>query len=502
MDEHARQNALAALDRRLGDRLERSVSAHHRRRLRRLGRDEALSPGPGLWVAGDPPPRAGNSFELLVDGEHVFPRMAEALRAARSHVILAGWTLQPGFALTREVREHVVLHDLLAELSERIPVRVLLWAGAPLPVFRPWRLPVAKVARRLTKDTRVQVALDSRERPLHTHHEKVVVIDGERAFVGGLDLTDAPADRFDHSAHPYRRERGWHDVGSELRGPIVGDVLEHLAVRWRAVTGEALVERPVDLGHKNGQDPRAGLGDAARNDVTLQLVTTVPEHHYPGAWGGTFRILEAYLRAIRSAQRFIYLESQFLWSPEIVGALRDKLRHPPTDRFRLVLLLPSRAYSGEDATRGQLAVLAEADHHGERFLAATLYARTAGVTSAPVYVHAKVGIVDDAWLTVGSANLNDHSLFNDTEVNVVTTDPAVARAARLRLWSEHLEVPEEELQGDPADIVDGLWKPTARDQLARRRAGRPMTHRVAELPHVSKRTRRLLGPLDGLLFDG
>jgi phosphatidylserine/phosphatidylglycerophosphate/cardiolipin synthase-like enzyme len=167
-----------------------------------------------------------------------------------------------------------------------------------------------------------------------------------------------------------------------------------------------------------------------------------------------------------------------------------------------VLLLPSRANSGEDATRGQLAVLAEADHHGERFLAATLFARTAGVTTAPVYIHAKVGIVDDAWLTVGSANLNDHSLFNDTEVNVVTTDPGVARAARLRLWSEHLEVPEEDLQGDPADVVDGLWKPIARDQQARRREGRPMTHRLAQLPHVSKRTRRLLGPVDGLLFDG
>jgi phosphatidylserine/phosphatidylglycerophosphate/cardiolipin synthase-like enzyme len=502
MDEHARQDTLAAMDRRLGDGLERAVSAHHRRRLRSLGRGEALSPGPGLWVAGDPPPRAGNFFDLLVDGEHVFPRMMEALQAARSHVILAGWALQPGFALIRGGGERVVLHDLLAELAERIPVRVLLWAGAPLPVFRPWRRQVTQVARQLTKDTRIQVALDSRERPLHTHHEKVVVIDGERAFVGGLDLTDAPADRFDRSAHPYRHARGWHDVGSELRGPIVGDALEHLALRWQAVTGETIVEHPVSWNAATGNGHRAGASGGARHDVTLQFATTVPEHRYPGAWDGTFRILEAYLRAIRSAQRFIYLESQFLWSPEIVSALREKLIHPPTDRFRLVLLLPSRANSGEDATRGQLAVLAEADHHGERFLAATLFARTAGVTTAPVYIHAKVGIVDDAWLTVGSANLNDHSLFNDTEVNVVTTDPGVARAARLRLWSEHLEAPEEDLRGDPADVIDGLWRPIARDQLARRREGRPMTHRLAELPHVSKRTRRLLGPVDGLLFDG
>ena len=70
-------------------------------------------------------------------------------------------------------------------------------------------------------------------------------------------------------------------------------------------------------------------------------------------------------------------------------------------------------------------MLAEADEHGERFLACTIYASSAGATAAPVYVHAKIGIVDDEWFTLGSANLNDHSLFNDTEVNVVTRDPAL-----------------------------------------------------------------------------
>ena len=69
-------------------------------------------------------------------------------------------------------------------------------------------------------------------------------------------------------------------------------------------------------------------------------------------------------------------------------------------------------------------MLAEADHDGDRFLAATLLRAQRRRHAAPVYVHAKIGIVDDEWLTLGSANLNDHSLFNDTEVNVVTRDPA------------------------------------------------------------------------------
>jgi phosphatidylserine/phosphatidylglycerophosphate/cardiolipin synthase-like enzyme len=485
MAEHSWQDRATRLDGALGEGLEHQVVNHHGRRLARLGHRSALAPGPGRWAAGSPPPRRGNSLELLVDGATALPRFAEALLAARSDVTIAGWEITPGFALTRS--EHpLVLRDVLAELAERLPVRVLLWAGAPLPVFRPWRLNALAVRRKLTTDTRIAVALDSRERPLHTHHEKLIVIDGEVAFVGGIDLTDDPLDRFDSSDHLYRRLRGWHDVACELRGPIVGDVAAHLALRWGQVTGESL---PVAY-------------PAAAGNVEAQLVTTIPEHHYAGAANGSFRILESYLRAIRGARRFIYLENQFLWAPEIVAALRDKLVHPPSPDFRLVVLLPSKANSGEDDTQGQLGVLAAADRDGRRLLACTIYARSAGATSAPVYVHAKVGIVDDDWLTVGSANLNDHSLFNDTEVNVVTHDPALARAARIRLWSEHLEAPPAELQGDPVELIDTRWRPIATAQQARREAGEAMTHRLAGLPHVSRRLRRLLGPLDGVVVDG
>jgi phosphatidylserine/phosphatidylglycerophosphate/cardiolipin synthase-like enzyme len=482
---HPLKRAASLVDRALGEGMERQVAAHHRRRLHDLDWDRALSPGPGLWAEGDPPPRPGNSLDLLIDGEAALPRMAEVLLSARIGVSIAGWAITPDLALTRS-GPRVVLRDVLAELAERMPVRVLLWAGAPLPVFRPWRRQVKAVRRRLAAGTKIEVALDSRERPMHTHHEKLVLVDGEVAFVGGIDLTDDPVDRFDDSGHVYRRGNGWHDVASELRGPAVGDVAAHFALRWQAVTGEALdVTWPGDAG-----------------DVEAQIVSTVPEHRYVDAQAGRFRILEAYLRAIRAAERFIYLENQFLWSPEIVAALRDKLLHPPSPDFRLVLLLPSKANSGQDDTQGQLGVLAAADVHGERFLACTIHARSAAVTSAPVYVHAKVGIVDDQWLTLGSANLNDHSLFNDTEVNVVTCDAALARETRIRLWSEHLEMAQGELQGDPAGLVDAYWKPIAAEQQARRETGEPMTHRLARLPHVSKRLRRLLGPLDGMVYDG
>ena len=89
-----------------------------------------------------------------------------------------------------------------------------------------------------------------------------------------------------------------------------------------------------------------------------------------------------------------------------------------------------------------------------------------------MYVHAKVGIIDDEWLTIGSANLNNHSLFNDTEMNVVVRDAAIAKDTRLRLWAEHLEVPRGQLEElTPLSAIDELWEPIARDQFERRTAG-------------------------------
>jgi phosphatidylserine/phosphatidylglycerophosphate/cardiolipin synthase-like enzyme len=118
-------------------------------------------------------------------------------------------------------------------------------------------------------------------------------------------------------------------------------------------------------------------------------------------------------------------------------------------------------------------------------------------------VHAKVGIIDDRWLTVGSANLNAHSLLNDTEMNVVTDSPELARATRLRLWAEHLEVDEATIAPEqPATVVDQRWRPAAETQLHRQQAGLPPTHRLLMLPGVSRRSRRLLGPLVGLVDDG
>jgi phosphatidylserine/phosphatidylglycerophosphate/cardiolipin synthase-like enzyme len=216
---------------------------------------------------------------------------------------------------------------------------------------------------------------------------------------------------------------------------------------------------------------------------------------------GDFRILESYVRALRSAEHLIYLENQFLWAPEVVAILAEKLREPPSDGFRIVVLLPAKANNGHDDTRGQVSVLVDADGGRHRFLATTIRSRSGGREDR-LYVHAKVGIVDDRWLTIGSANLNAHSLLNDTEMNIVTDDAALVRQTRIRLWAEHLELePERVAALSPAALVDEHWRPIAERELALRRSGARPTHRLLALPGVSRRTKRLLGPLQGLVDD-
>jgi phosphatidylserine/phosphatidylglycerophosphate/cardiolipin synthase-like enzyme len=457
----------------LGDGVERAVAAHHRRRLARRGHRPVEAPAGGWADGGSFPPRAGNRVELLVDGAELLPRMVADLGAAQSHVHVAGWFFTPGF---RMGADGPTLRGLLAETASRCAVRVLAWAGAPLPLFHPDRGEVRAMRDELTLGTAIEMELDAKERPMHCHHEKLVIVDDRVAYVGGLDLTTYAGNRLDDSEHPSRVGLGWHDVCLRIEGPAAADVAAHFALRW---------PRPLPV-------PVAAA--AADEGIEVQLVRTVPENVYDGLPRGEFTILESYLRGVRAADRFVYLESQFLWAPELVHALGAKLREPPRDDFRAVVLLPAKPNNGADDTRGQLGVLIDCDRDAggaQRFLACTLFQR--GEHGRPVYVHAKVGIVDDEWLTVGSANLNGHSFFNDTEVNVVVRDPVFVRAARLRLWSEHLE--REVAAGDDvARLVDEQWRPIAEAQSHDRK--------LRLLRGVSRRSRALWGPLNGLIVDG
>lgn len=467
---------LDRIDNRLGDGLERMLCSHHARRLRKLGWGDVLDDSGTGWFTPHAPVREGCRVKVLVDGEEALPEMVEAIKGARSFVHLAGWHSSPDFRPTRDEAAKT-LRDLLAEAAERIPVRVLLWAGPPVPAFEPTRKRARAARTEFMRDSKAQCVLDARERTLHCHHEKLLIVDDETAFVGGMDFTALEGDRHDSPKHPADRPIGWHDAVMRADGPVVADVAGHFRARWAEIAGEQL--------------PQPRIPEPAGNS-TVQFVRTIPEKTYDFAPRGEFSALDAYLRALRSAQDLVYLENQFLWSPEIAEVLIDKLRQPPHDRFRVVLVLPRKPSNGADTTRGQLGRLLEADDGNHRLLAVTLTSHD-GDNKVSVYVHAKLAIIDDKWMTVGSANLNEHSLFNDTEANLVTDDAAAAKDTRLRLWSEHLQCPVSEVDGEPADVIDRLWRPYAENHEK---------HRLTLLPGVSRRVDRLQGPLRGLLVDG
>ena len=380
-----------------------------------------------------PPARPGNAVEVLIDGAQALPAIAEELRRARSHVHLTGWHFSPDFALVRD-GEPVVLRNLLAELAERLDVRVLVWAGAPLPLFRPSRGNVRKMREQLIQHTKIECALDAKERPLHCHHEKTIVIDDRVAFVGGIDLTSESGDRYDTNDHPRARGRRLARRLREDRGPgrqRCRRALPHALARSHrrnACPGRAHRAPPATSSCRSCA-PCPSTSTQRRRAATSASSSPTSAPSKPPNSSSTSKT--------SSSGR-----------PKSRPRSTTSSSNPPMPDFRLLLLLPAKPNSGADDTRGVLGELIEADADAGRLLACTLYARSAHVAD-PIYVHAKIAIIDDDWLTLGSANLNEHSLFNDTEMNLVTHDPDLARQTRLRLWAEHLELPIEEIPSDP-----------------------------------------------------
>lgn len=104
---------------------------------------------------------------------------------SRAPGVLGG---EPEFALLRG-DEPGQLRDVLAEAAERVDVRLLLWAGASLPILRPSGWDAIATLRALRKGTRVRAVLDATDRLVGACHEKIVVVDDREAFVGGIDPT-------------------------------------------------------------------------------------------------------------------------------------------------------------------------------------------------------------------------------------------------------------------------------------------------------------------------
>jgi phosphatidylserine/phosphatidylglycerophosphate/cardiolipin synthase-like enzyme len=193
-----------------------------------------------------------------------------------------------------------------------------------------------------------------------------------------------------------------------------------------------------------------------------------PRH--PFAPEGERSIARAYLKAFERARRLVYVEDQYLWSGAAASFLGDQLRaRPDLHLVAVVPRFPDRdgRLSGPPYRIGQQRAIEQLyQAGGDRVTFFDLEAESGW----PIYVHAKVGIVDDVWMIVGSDNLNIRSWTNDSELSCAVIDerldprePAdpgglgdgarmLARNTRLGLWCEHLGRDP----GDDADLVDAV----------------------------------------------
>ena len=329
--------------------------------------------------------------------------------------------------------------------------------------------------------------LDMRVRPGGSHHQKFVVLrhpgrpELDVAFVGGIDLCHSRHDDGehlgDHQAQPMAAVYGdrppWHDVQVAVRGPAVGDFETVFRERWQDPSPlsrnplHRLRDRLQRVDTKPSRLPEQLPDPAPRGSCAVQLLRTYPPRRpgYPFAPAGERSIARGIDKAVSRAEHLIYLENQYLWSGDVAAGFCAALKANPT----LLLIAVVPLYPDQDGRFAQppnfvgrnqaLRMLQRAG--GDRVSVYGLENRH----GTPVYVHAKVCIIDDTWASVGSDNLNRRSWTYDSELSCAVISQAVpsgpvpheqgpdrsyAQQLRLMLFREHLDRPD----GDDGDLEE------------------------------------------------
>jgi phosphatidylserine/phosphatidylglycerophosphate/cardiolipin synthase-like enzyme len=373
--------------------------------------------------------------------------------------------------------QRLSVKEVLAYAVKRgAQVNVLLWNSLPLPAYSHY---YPHSTCRALREVGVTCLLDNSARGILHHlaeslHQKLSVIDSRWALVGGIDPMvekNHDFDRWDTSDHPFFTElrqtaegttpHPWHDVHALIEGPAVADVEYNFRQRWNAVVKR--YERWHILPEKRRFYRQARVQpcdppQAVQGTSVVQIARTIPRYTYHFQPRVVQGIAQLYMQAIRNARHFIYLENQYLWvraytgldipflgkdSPEMEQVMRELIAALRRG-VRVALVLPDhpapgRAFSDTSIARIRREVpQAVTEGRFMAFCLGTSTHRADGEKYRPIYVHAKVAIVDDLWATVGSANLNNRGLRDDVEINVATLDADLAYSLRLRLWAEHL----------------------------------------------------------------
>nr|WP_285625377.1 phospholipase D-like domain-containing protein [Kineosporia sp. NBRC 101677] len=479
---------------------------------------------------------AGNQVRPLVHGANYFRRLYEELTALRrgDRLYFTDWR---GDRDEKLLDDGPTIGEVLTGLArDGVDVRGLLWRShSDSFAFS------AQQNQRLGTEINLaggEVLLDQRVRRFGAHHQKLFVIrhqgEPERdvAFVGGIDLCYSRRDDAEHRGDPqqapmderYQGRAPWHDAALELRGPIVGDLLRTFIERWddptpldRRTPYRMLIQRRAHMPRHPKKLPETFPDPQPSGRHAVQLLRTygAKRPRYPFAENGERSVARAYEKAFKQAQSLIYVEDQYLWSRVVAEGIADALRRAP--ELRVIAVVPRYPDQNNPPNRlGQLdAIKTLKEAAPERFAVYDLE----NPQGVPIYVHAKICVVDDVWMTCGSDNFNRRSWTNDSELTCAVLDPEhdpreptalgarrLPRDLRLSLWAEHLGIPEDDPRLlDPVTAFD-LWKSTARaldDWHAQgQSAERPKGHARQHDPEPIGRLARLWAtPVYRMIYD-
>jgi cardiolipin synthase len=386
------------------DRLERQSAIPHRRLLE----DEL-----GLIF----PETSDNQVEVLVDASAAYPAMEAAIRAAKRHVHLLFYIWEADETGRR-------FRDLLAQKArEGVEVRLLIDAVGGADVrgrfMDPLRQAGAAVAFFLPSTfANRQVTINFR------NHRKIVVIDGETGFLGGMNIGDE-----------YTRD--WHDIAVRLDGPVVDQLQEVFADDWYFTTKEGLAD-PAYFGRTQRQSPASLRHPRQCHLATCQVTASGPDTRQNATHDGIF------IGMTSAKSRLWVTTPYFIPNSAIQVALR-------TASYRGVdvrLLLPRRS----DV---RLVQLAARSYYAELLSAGVRIFEYDGAI-----LHSKAMVIDADTSVLGSANLDIRSLQLNFEINVAITSGTVNRTL-ADLFEQDLtrsvEIRPEDLKtGLKAELMEAL----------------------------------------------
>jgi phosphatidylserine/phosphatidylglycerophosphate/cardiolipin synthase-like enzyme/uncharacterized membrane protein YdjX (TVP38/TMEM64 family) len=361
---------------------------------------------------------------VLNDAAEYFGALRDALLLAERQVHIIGWDIHSETPLVGPSGRAdddlpIALGPFLAELLRVKPalrVNILIWDFAALyAAEREWNSADKFTAG---SDGRIQFCLDSCLPLGSSQHQKIVVVDNAIAFSGGLDLTIRRWDTSEHLAeHPLRRDPDgmpyppFHDVQCMVEGEAAAALGEIAIARWIAAGCTMEGCEPVQ-GDRWPASVPAGARHMPAGIARTELKTA--------SRAGVDEVARLFEASINAAQRFIYIENQFTSATEIAQALAQRMAAAPSLQ---VLIVTPKAHSSWLESR---AMQIGRGGFTDRFVAAGVADRLRILypsveddeTSAAVMVHSKVMIVDDRFLRVGSANINNRSMGADTECDL------------------------------------------------------------------------------------